>query len=367
MTKPVPAVYKKSVGLILAAWIAASPVNTAEAFERFSHLKGISKKCQTSCHLPENIVRAKADKTRLSSCKACHGGDAVPYSPFRSAPRMLRIAGPSGIEKTVIPPAKTLRSKLKKQAKKEFHGENRSPASQPPPDMVYISAGEFIMGSNERWDDEAPEHIAPTGAYFIDIYEVSNRAYKKFANATNKETPYHWPNGEIPEGKENHPVVYVNWTDAVSYCKWAGKRLPTEREWEKAARGEEGNIYPWGNIWDLDKSNNPYKHSTGTEPVGSYPKGRSPYGLYNMSGNVWEWVNSYYLPHPGNTIPRREYGQNNRVLKGGSWFDCLSYGCGLSAPTFNRSFFTPEVRNNSFGFRCAQTPEKRTAQTNPEE
>ena len=98
-------------------------------------------------------------------------------------------------------------------------------------------------------------------------------------------------------------------------------------------------------------------HSQDTiEPVGSYPNGTSPYGLYDMSGNVWEWVDSFYLPHPGNNINRGEYGTDKRVLKGGSWFDCLSYGCGLSAPTFNRSFFTPEVRNNSFGFRCAKSP-----------
>lgn len=222
--------------------------------------------------------------------------------------------------------------------------------------MVFIDSGDFIMGSNERWDDESPEHISETGAFYIDLYEVTNRDYKKFTDATQRQTPHHWPEGNIPKGKEDHPVTYVSWFDANDYCQWAGKRLPNEREWEKAARGEDGNIYPWGNLWTLNKSNNPYKHSTGTQKVGSYPDGRSVYGLYDMSGNVWEWVDAYYLPHPGNTIPKSEYGKDKRVLKGGSWFDCLSYGCGLSAPTFNRSFFNPDVKNNSFGFRCAKNP-----------
>ena len=222
--------------------------------------------------------------------------------------------------------------------------------------MVLIPRGEFVMGSNERWDDEAPEYIESVETFHIDLHEVTNANYHLFVSATKREPPYHWSEGNIPAGKEGHPVIYVSWHDANAYCKWSGKRLPTEQEWEKAARGENGNIYPWGNEWSLDKSNNPYKGSTGTQPVGTYPEGRSPYGLYDMSGNVWEWVDSFYLPHPGNTIPRAEYGKDKRVLKGGSWFDCLSYGCGLSAPTFNRSFFTPEVKNNSFGFRCAKSP-----------
>ncbi|MEK9627711.1 MAG: formylglycine-generating enzyme family protein [Nitrospinota bacterium] len=236
--------------------------------------------------------------------------------------------------------------------------KNKKELSQTTPskknEMALIPEGEFVMGSNERWDDEAPEHISFTKAFYMDLNEVTNSDYKNFVEAKKHATPYHWPDGNIPKGKENHPVVYVSWFDANDYCKWAGKRLPTEQEWEKAARGLDGLIYPWGNEWSLDKSNNPYKHSTGTEPIGSYPEGKSPYGLNDMSGNVWEWVDSFYLPHPGNPVTRAEYGKDKRVLKGGSWFDCLSYGCGLSAPTFNRSFFTPEVKNNSFGFRCAK-------------
>ncbi len=317
-------------------------------------------KCQTTCHQAENLLRAHRDKDKKSRCRACHVGK-MPIkarSPFQSMNKLRRTSAPSGFPSAILRSSTQMASTAKNKADKKIPEKKESSATlSAPPDMVAIPAGEFIMGSNERWDDESPEHIASTGAFYIDRYEVTNEKYKAFTDATKRETPYHWPEGNLPKGKEQHPVVYVSWFDARDYCAWdGGKRLPNEQEWEKASRGDDGFTYPWGHEWTLDKSNNPYKHSTGTVPVGSYPEGKSPYGLHDMSGNVWEWVDSYYLPHPGNTVHRAEYGEDKRILKGGSWFDCLSYGCGLSAPTFNRSFFTPEVRNNSFGFRCAKTP-----------
>jgi iron(II)-dependent oxidoreductase len=314
-------------------------VHPTEAFQGFAGKEGKTS-CQTLCHQAENIEKAHHDKTQASPCKECHEGvlpvrGESPFTPFSRLRKVSEMASNQMTEKKVKAPSK--------------------PAASSEKTMALISAGEFVMGSNERWDDESPEHIASTEAFYIDLYEVTNSDYFSFVNATKHEAPYHWPNGELPKGKEKHPVVYVNWFDARDYCEWQGKRLPNEQEWEKAARGEDGLIYPWGNEWSLDKSNNPYNYSTGTEPVGSYANGKSPYGLYDISGNVWEWVDSYYLPHPGNTVQRAEYSREKRILKGGSWFDCLSYGCGLSAPTFNRSFFTPEVRNNSFGFRCAKS------------
>ena len=341
-----------ALGLLLVLLTFARP---AMAYETFS--SGSSAlKCQTTCHRAENLLKAHKEKEDKAECRSCHvGGTPVKaQSPFQALEKVRRI---SGSPMSHLRPASQPVSAVKKNSQKTSPAKTeKPPAPAKIPGMVYIPAGEFIMGSNERWDDESPEHIASTDAYYIDLYEVTNQDYKKFVEAAKREAPYHWPEGKIPEGMAKHTVVYVSWFDARDYCKWAGKRLPTEQEWEKASRGEDGFTYPWGHEWSLDKSNNPYKHSTGTEPVGSYPEGKSPYGLYDMSGNVWEWVDSYYLPHPGNTVHRAEYGKDKRILKGGSWFDCLSYGCGLSAPTFNRSFFTPEVRNNSFGFRCAKSP-----------
>lgn len=327
------------------------------AYESLAAGSSIAK-CQTTCHQAENLLKAHQEKEKKSACRDCHVGKPPvrARSPFQSLENIQPISAPSKFRATVLRSSTQMASTAKKEPNKKS-SEKKETSASAPPGMVTVPAGEFIMGSNERWDDESPEHISSTDAFHIDLYEVTNAEYKIFTDATKRETPYHWLEGNLPKGKEKHPVVYVSWFDAKAYCEWNGnKRLPNEQEWEKASRGEDGFTYPWGHEWTLDKSNNPYKHSTGTEPIGSYPNGKSPYGLYDMSGNVWEWVDSYYLPHPGNTVHRAEYGDDKRLLKGGSWFDCLSYGCGLSAPTFNRSFFTPEVRNNSFGFRCAKTP-----------
>ena len=315
-------------------------VSPSLAYEELVDTDKPEMTCDTACHLPENIIRAKEDKFKKDACRECHAIETASkgISPFRPRKKILMASAAPRKSSGAV-------AKLAK-AKTPSHAEEK--------EMAFVPAGEFIMGSNERWEDESPEHIRETKAFYIDYYEVSNERYLKFVSAANRSPPHHWPDGKIPAGKGKHPVIYVSWFDARDYCAWAGKRLPDEPEWEKASRGEDGLIYPWGNLWTLEKSNNPYKNSTGTETIGSYPGGRSPYGLYDTSGNVWEWVDAFYLPHPGNVVPSQEYGKDKRVLKGGSWFDCLSYGCGLSAPTFNRSFFNPEVKNNSFGFRCAK-------------
>ena len=322
--------------MIFVLGVLLTFVKPSFAFEEFGEIR---KQCQSTCHQAEHIKKSRQDKLSKPECRSCHVGISYVSSPANEKPIIHGLL---------------LKSLIQTTGSAKENTKTKQPSSKPLSGMALIPEGEFVMGSNERWDDEAPEHISSTKAFYMDLNEVTNSDYEKFVVATQQMTPYHWPEGNIPKRKEQHPVVYVSWFDASNYCKWAGKRLPTEQEWEKAARGQDGLIYPWGNQWTLDKSNHPYKTSTGTESIGSYPEGRSPYGLNDMSGNVWEWVDSYYLPHPGNPVTRAEYGKDKRVLKGGSWFDCLSYGCGLSAPTFNRSFFTPEVKNNSFGFRCAK-------------
>jgi sulfatase modifying factor 1 len=247
-----------------------------------------------------------------------------------------------------------------------------------PNEMIKIPAGEFIMGNNGRPSDEGsgdpdemPEHKAYLDDYRMDKYEVTNAQYKAFVDATSHRPPKLWltgrpgnPSGQgvsYPPEKANHPVVYVDWYDANEYCRWVGKRLPTEEEWEKAARGTDGRFFPWGNTFDPKKANSPQywlalNKEGDTMPVGSFENGRSPYGLYDMAGNVYEWTANWYKPYPRNTEFNAHYGEKNKIVRGGSWYDCLSYGCGLSAPSYNRSRFAPEIRNKGFGFRCAKNP-----------
>jgi formylglycine-generating enzyme required for sulfatase activity len=231
--------------------------------------------------------------------------------------------------------------------------------------MVVIPGSEFIMGNDGRGDDgpgdedERPAHRVRVASFRIDRYETTTAMYAAFVKATGRTIPHHWVSGTYPDGKADHPVVYVDWHDADAFCRWAGKRLPTEAEWERAARGTDGRRFPWGNEFSTTKANTPQywliKHEPGdTMPVGSFPQGRSPEGLEDMAGNVYEWVSDWYQSYPSNTVPNVHYGVKNKVLRGGSWYDCLSYGCGLSSPVYNRSRFAPAIKNKGFGFRCAQ-------------
>ncbi len=228
-----------------------------------------------------------------------------------------------------------------------------------PGKMKAIGGDSFIMGTNERLSDEGPSHKVMLTSFEMDIYEVTNGQYKKFIDATKRKSPSHFRNRTYPNGKVDHPVTYVNWNDATAYCKWAGKRLPTDQEWEFSARGKDERTYPWGNDFEMEAGNTPVRWKKlgkfgDTMPVGLFPKGNSPYGLFDMSGNVWEWTSTWYKAYPGNTEFSENYGERYKTLKGGSWFDCSFYQCGISSPVYNRAFFAKKVKNDTFGFRCAK-------------
>lgn len=213
-------------------------------------------------------------------------------------------------------------------------------------------------GGKERYHYNAiPQRLERTANFYIDKYEVTNTQYKGFCDATGHKIPEHWNNGKIEEGKENHPVVYVSWYDAKNYCEWKGKRLPTEEEWEHAARGNDGRLFPWGfsvkreipKFANLEAGENSIRD---TVEVGKYSKGRSPYQAMDMCGNVGEWTASIYLPYPDNKYPDEFYCTNTNekryIVRGGSYCS-FSYE---STVTF-RYKYTPVSNYWDIGFRCA--------------
>ncbi len=232
------------------------------------------------------------------------------------------------------------------------------------PEMVHIPAGEFLRGSKERdrvaLASEKPQRRIYLAEYWIGRYPVTNAQYAVFVEATGRRPPGHWPGGNPPEGKENHPVVNVSWWDAVAYCRWLMEvtdkpyRLPTEAQWEKAARGADGRGYPWGNRWDNKKCNSRQADKRDTTPVDAYsPIGDSPYGCVDMAGNVLEWVADWYTAdyYSQSTISHNPYGPASgavRVLRGGSW-----YSGARKVRCANRFNGNPKLTFPEAGFRCS--------------
>jgi sulfatase modifying factor 1 len=214
--------------------------------------------------------------------------------------------------------------------------------------MVFIPAGAFPMGSADGEADERPVHQVYLDDYFIYQTPVTVAQYRKFCTATGRPMPtapnWGW--------QDTHPVVNVSWHDAQAYATWAGGRLPTEAQWEKAARGDDGRTYPWGAIWDAAKCNSSASNLNKTTPVGSYPAGASPYGVLDMAGNVWNWCADWYDGAYYQTSPARNptgpTTGTSRVLRGGSWYDIEDYTRGAY-----RSGNLPVLWGNYYGFRCA--------------
>lgn len=221
-------------------------------------------------------------------------------------------------------------------------------------DMVYVPAGLFLMGSDSSTVDEGPLQSRYVGAFYLDKYEVTNQAFKGFVDATGHAPPPQWADGSYADGEDRFPVVGVSWYDAQAYASWAGKRLPTEAEWEKAARGDDGRVYPWGDEFVAGWLNVKGKGDVHEQaaPVGSFPDGVSPYGAYEMAGNVEEWTADWFDRYPGNVAPDPTYGQQYRVIRGGAW---INYDG--NTRVFNRSRYYPSDTSLLIGFRCASDPE----------
>jgi formylglycine-generating enzyme required for sulfatase activity len=270
-------------------------------------------------------------------------------------------------------------------------------------EMVLVPVGEFWMGSTVEETGQAVAQCKRDGvpeatckephqrdltrrlvyldSFYLDRYEVTNALFEKFVRATGHRTTaehdgdagvsrrisgklqylmvkgatWRSPAGPGSTAPQDHPVVQVSWDDAQAYCRWAGKRLPTEAEWEKAARGPDGRRQPWGNTWEKDRArfddNRGFFAKETTAPVGSYPSGASPFGILDLAGNVWEWVQDWYGLYDSGTL-RNPTGPSSgqlRVVRGGAWDNA-----GWNLQSVFRGKNAPTHRSNAHGFRCAQ-------------
>lgn len=289
------------------------------------------------------------------------------------------------------------------------------------PGMVVVPAGEFIMGSDKKEDaqvrkefgnikpwylDEHPQRKVVVPAYAIDEYETTNTQYREFVTKTQHAPPSVWVDSgyilslkmqkvtaldveqlrklatkvfhlDIDTSKmdkerllkavrerlavmDKLPVTFVNWFEADGYCRWAGKRLPTEIEWEKAARGAQGSEFPWGSEWAAGKANTGDETwDDGVAPVGSYKTDQSPFGVFDLAGNVSEWVADWYAAYPGSDYKSDDFGQSNKVYRGAAWGREGHYAIHLFQRGAYRGRLSPDSALADVGFRCAQDIAKR--------
>lgn len=229
-------------------------------------------------------------------------------------------------------------------------------------DMVEIPAGEFQMGRSKLTKDDPtgmrpqvllddrPVHKVSLPAFSIDKYEVTNTKYAAFLKATRRPAPRHWVKGAIPQGMENHPVYNVDWDDATAYCKWEGKRLPTEAEFERVARsGKESASYPWGDKWE--PKNAKFNSQNGPSAVGQFPP--NEFGVYDIVGNMAEWTADWYdhdyYKSSSSENPKGPETGLYKIIRGGAWSDPPS-----RLTVFFRNWVRPNQKTPNIGFRCAK-------------
>lgn len=243
-------------------------------------------------------------------------------------------------------------------------------------EMIYIPSGHFFFGTNKKdeiaealslgipkpwYADETPRQKIFLKGFYIDKFEVTNERYKKFVDDLGAAPPENWKNNNFPEGKNKEPVIWVTWFDAANFCQWAKKVLPTEKQWERAAKGTEGNEYPWGNEYQSDIANLSKGAGSKNKPVtvGSFPKSATKEGVHDLVGNVWEWVEDDYRPYKGSTYKNNYYNSGYKILRGHSASDIGHFpgtmytnAIKMFARSGYRQFANPDEPGPDVGFRC---------------
>lgn len=268
--------------------------------------------------------------------------------------------------------------------------QDKGPDNSLEGDMVFISAGQFVFGTNQTdvdglgasmgipkpiYQDAQPEQKPFIKGFYIDRHEVTNRRYQKFLEdlPTHPEykimieklgyysPPRDWNRNQFPDGKGDHPVTWVSWFDAANFCQWAGKRLPTEKEWERAARGNEGRTYPWGNDFERQRANLPNKIGSKVplSTVGAFPKGATPEGVQDLIGNVWEWTDGDYGPYADTSSSIEDYNRGFKVIRGASVSDIGHFPGDFYVQVLKefaragfRQYADPSQGASDVGFRC---------------
>ncbi|MHC4481589.1 MAG: formylglycine-generating enzyme family protein, partial [Planctomycetota bacterium] len=311
---------------------------------------------------------------RAESPAAAEAMDRLPALQYAAALHAYGQAAP-GVHEDRLP---ELSASFPKTPWDEKARRTLQRIGQPPEGMVYVPEGRFRMGTDldeilalvrekapGEWDEETvqvfadvllgnetPQHVLSTGAFFIDKTEVTNEQFKRFCDEAGHPPPPHWTEGSYPEGTAMLPVVNVSLAEAQAYAGWRGGRLPTEAEWEKAARGVDGRSFPWGNVYSDQACQHMRPEGAGPLAVGSFPSWDSPYGCLDMIGNVHEWTTSHTAPYPGSTWSVEPASKGWVVARGGAWFQ--EELVPIPARCASRYPVDPKAPTKTTGFRCVR-------------
>jgi formylglycine-generating enzyme required for sulfatase activity len=329
-----------------------------EDLDGFDERGGSTLTNYVRCASCNSFYEADGDFCEHCGAKVIAVATADPTPPIRDQPieepansgrrsQWLILAGVVLGSLIVIPAISLLLNKL--YAASSNNQNNQQNQTKTHPGMVLIDGGNFMMGDDKGDEYEKPAHPVFVQPFYLDQNEVTCGDYTRFLNATSRHPPAGWGNKVCPVNAPGLPVTGVDWNEANAYARWRNARLPTEEEWEFAARANDGRKYPWGNSWVDGLANAGKSSASHLVNVGSYPKGKNPYGLFDMTGNAWEWTSSQLVAYPGWTIPISATS-DLKVIRGGSFQDESSQVT-TTYRGYQRS--TGEKDYSATGFRCA--------------